>query len=357
MKKMFTIFAGILLSFHGFSQSWSLTGNAGTNPDSNFLGTTDAQRLVFRTTNLERMTISSAGNLGIGTTTPALPLSITNGSVDNFIRLSGNAPSVQFISGTTSFTSLGKLGFASGTAEYVSTSKAGDFILQDLDTAGSLIFGTNFIPGNGLERMRINPSGYVGIATATPTAKFDVNCAAVTGKSNPSNIRLENLQSGSGTVLVIDSNGYVYRSASGATAAAVSSAVSSTPLATDLQQQIEELKNQVQELRALLSTRLQLTSAQANSLKGESAAWLGANYPNPSNGTTTIEYSLPEALGAATCQVFSLDGRLINTIVLSPTPGKGRAQLGTVNMPSGMYIYSLTVNGKVVDTKKLTVTH
>ena len=28
---------------------WSLTGNAGTNPNSNFLGTTDAQPLVIRT--------------------------------------------------------------------------------------------------------------------------------------------------------------------------------------------------------------------------------------------------------------------------------------------------------------------
>ncbi|KXB96825.1 MAG: hypothetical protein AA908_10165 [Chlorobi bacterium NICIL-2] len=40
---------------------WSLTGNAGTNPSSQFLGTSDAQPLVVRTNNLERMRVTSSG--------------------------------------------------------------------------------------------------------------------------------------------------------------------------------------------------------------------------------------------------------------------------------------------------------
>src|SRR5262249_8777198 len=33
---------------------WGSTGNSGTNPSTNFVGTTDSQRLVFRTHNIER---------------------------------------------------------------------------------------------------------------------------------------------------------------------------------------------------------------------------------------------------------------------------------------------------------------
>jgi hypothetical protein len=46
---------------------WSLTGNAGTNPTNNFLGTTDNQSLVFRTFNTERMRILNTGRVGINT--------------------------------------------------------------------------------------------------------------------------------------------------------------------------------------------------------------------------------------------------------------------------------------------------
>lgn len=45
---------------------WSLTGNAGTS-SSNFLGTTDAQPLYFRTGNSKRLTINTNGALGLGT--------------------------------------------------------------------------------------------------------------------------------------------------------------------------------------------------------------------------------------------------------------------------------------------------
>jgi hypothetical protein len=46
---------------------WGSVGNSGTNPTTNFVGTTDSQRLVFRTDNLERMTILANGAVGIGT--------------------------------------------------------------------------------------------------------------------------------------------------------------------------------------------------------------------------------------------------------------------------------------------------
>jgi len=49
--------------------SWLLTGNAGTTPTTNFLGTTDAQPLVIRTNNTERSRILSNGQVLINRTT------------------------------------------------------------------------------------------------------------------------------------------------------------------------------------------------------------------------------------------------------------------------------------------------
>ncbi len=46
--------------------SWKLLGNSGTNPQVNFLGTTDAQDLVFRTNNLERMRFLDTGEFSLG---------------------------------------------------------------------------------------------------------------------------------------------------------------------------------------------------------------------------------------------------------------------------------------------------
>ena len=66
--------------FGSSASLWSLTGNAGTNPATNFLGTTDAQPLVIKTNNTETARVTSAGLLGIGTATPNSTLSV-NGSL------------------------------------------------------------------------------------------------------------------------------------------------------------------------------------------------------------------------------------------------------------------------------------
>jgi len=51
--------------------AWLQTGNAGTSPANNFVGTTDNQGLSVRTNNTERIRVEASGNVGIGTSTPS----------------------------------------------------------------------------------------------------------------------------------------------------------------------------------------------------------------------------------------------------------------------------------------------
>ena len=52
------------------STDWTLTGNTGTNPTNNYLGTSDAQDLSIRTSGTEKIRVTSGGNVGINTSNP-----------------------------------------------------------------------------------------------------------------------------------------------------------------------------------------------------------------------------------------------------------------------------------------------
>ena len=79
---------------------WSTTGNIATNGDSNFVGTVDSNRLSFRTKNLDRMSISALGNVGIGTDSPTAQLH-TTGSVRFTGLASDSMPSRIVVSDST----------------------------------------------------------------------------------------------------------------------------------------------------------------------------------------------------------------------------------------------------------------
>lgn len=59
---------------------WRILGNGGTSATTNFIGTTDAVDFVARTNNTEKVRVTSAGNVGIGTATPTATLDV-NGTL------------------------------------------------------------------------------------------------------------------------------------------------------------------------------------------------------------------------------------------------------------------------------------
>jgi hypothetical protein len=116
---------------------------------SSFIGGT-GNDIVMNTVGAEKMRITAAGNVGIGTTSPAYKLQVVN-SGNTLLQLNGNNTAGTIDTGFT-----------------ISADDSKNIFLYQRENA-STIFGTN-----NAERMRITPAGNVGIGTTNPTAKLHV---------------------------------------------------------------------------------------------------------------------------------------------------------------------------------------
>lgn len=144
---------------------WGLTGNAGTNPATNFIGTTDAQSLVMRTNNTERLHIAAAGNVGIGTSVTNVRLQVAADQADvvsNFYN--ANATGYAGIHYDNNAGGRAHVGFAGSTAVF----------WANMGYAGTASNHPFVLTTNNQERMHITAGGAVGIGTNAPAAKFDV---------------------------------------------------------------------------------------------------------------------------------------------------------------------------------------
>lgn len=129
---------------------WNVLGNSSTTAGTNFIGTTDAIDFVAKTNNIERLRISSAGNLGIGNPSPNAPLQFANVVANRKVVLFENTNNDhQF------------LGFGIN----------GSILRYQVDQASA---NHVFYAGSGTsssnELFRIQGNGNVGIGISTPNA-------------------------------------------------------------------------------------------------------------------------------------------------------------------------------------------
>jgi hypothetical protein len=120
-------------------REWSLLGNTGTVATTNFIGTTDAVDWVIRTSNVERVRVLAAGNVGIGTTVPAVKLAV-NGAGTNVYATDVWVENNQHVQGNEALTQGGRGRLRVGTAwGYVGTYAEG----SSTGVANDLVVGSS----------------------------------------------------------------------------------------------------------------------------------------------------------------------------------------------------------------------
>ena len=140
--------------------------------------TQEAAPIVFNTTNSPRMTILAGGNVGIGTSSPGSLLSVSSSSTTAYSATAFNNSKLYLLGGSATgaynsigFTnqaqSEGLIGFVQNASGY------GDFVVQSYT-------------GSYAEKLRITSAGLVGIGTAGPVAKLQVD-GTTTITSGPGN--------------------------------------------------------------------------------------------------------------------------------------------------------------------------
>jgi len=119
-----------------------------------------ADTIAFTEGGVESMRIDSAGDLGIGTTSPSRRLHVVGNNAVALLAESGTDNTVAIFNSSNTQANLDITG--SGARFRIGASGAGEFFLSTGTTS------------TYTERMRIDSSGNVGIGTSSPSAKLDV---------------------------------------------------------------------------------------------------------------------------------------------------------------------------------------
>lgn len=125
------------------------------------------------------------------------------------------------------------------------------------------------------------------------------------------------------------------------------------------QRSIKDLQNEVTELKSLVE---QLLAKKQEISPGDQAELylvpkpiLGQNHPNPFHQNTVVEYFIPDQVQQAQLQIHATDGKLLATLPISGN-GAGKVNIKAHSYPAGTYTYSLILDGRVVETKRMVLT-
>jgi microcystin-dependent protein len=150
----------------------TMTGDLMFHGGTRYLGTDDDNRLAFKTNDVEKMTILSNGNVGIGISAPETMLEISgtnsganvlNLGLRNTAEVIDSATNMYFMTGSGSVTGSNTTAFIRS-----SVTQADPSALK-----GNLQFYTN--NGDTLSTaMTIDDTGYLGIGDTNPSSELDV---------------------------------------------------------------------------------------------------------------------------------------------------------------------------------------
>lgn len=99
-------------------------------------------------------------------------------------------------------------------------------------------------------------------------------------------------------------------------------------------------KTHIALLFAMLATIYNKATAQTNLV------------PNPFAEQTVITYNIPQNTGFAQLLFYDMNGRQIKAVDIT-TKGKGQLNVFANDLTNGIYSYTLIVDGRIIDTKKM----
>jgi len=133
---------------------WTMTGNTGSNPPTQFIGTSDNKDVVFKAYGTERLRLLSSGGVKL------------TGMGDGFLRSSGGLVTALPLSETLMPNEVFPFWRTDG--NYLTTTVSNDAYLGTRDNNGLSI------RTNDTERMLITADGKVGIGTPYPAGDFEL---------------------------------------------------------------------------------------------------------------------------------------------------------------------------------------
>ncbi len=330
----------------GTSNAWLTTGNNNINDALNFLGTTNNQAVSFRVNNQRRFSISrestpagftrNASQVEVGVPTDATNLTnlfvwsrdVVGLSIPYFI--SSDVSGMTFSSTAGNNNTLGRL----MRLNQGNTNANGGSNFYDIGISNTqaLFITPRQVPGSigfPMKMFTISTADRVGIRLAwgaEPTADFHT----------VGSVRHENLPSGSGTQLVIDAQGNIFRS--NGIIARVNS---------DVQTEIDNLKKEIESLKKMIYS-------QNKSFNISDIPLLYQNAPNPYDQGTQLKFYLPKTIKSASLIISDMSGKQLHLLNIG-TRGDGNINFESKNLPAGMYLYSLVTETGVVDTKQMAI--
>ena len=125
-------------------------------------------------------------------------------------------------------------------------------------------------------------------------------------------------------------------------------------LIQDQNKKIADLEERMNKLEAMMNGQKPVSAIKGQTVNVNSAT-LEQNVPNPPiNNNTKISYNIPENIGNAEMIITDVYGKKVKQINI-PNSGKGILNVNTTGLASGTYSYTLMVDGKVMETKKMVV--
>jgi|GEM_PF-2332135 len=120
-----------------------------------------------------------------------------------------------------------------------------------------------------------------------------------------------------------------------------------------LQSQLDDLKARLDDLANCCANNT-VTSSISKDVTANTGNALYQNVPNPFNKETSIGYFISKMNGSAAIIISDLSGKEMSRYQIA-APGQGSISVKIQNMVPGIYLYTLVVDGSVIDAKRMVI--